>query len=43
MEVDFFSPDEKTVYVLMYWGTQEGEQKYKAEIGKIDRSIKRAN
>ncbi|MBF0101760.1 MAG: hypothetical protein HQK77_12710 [Desulfobacterales bacterium] len=41
MEVDFFSPDDKTVFVLMYWGTKEGEKKYKLEIEKIDRSIKK--
>ncbi len=41
MEVDFFSPDAQTVYVLIYWGTREGEKKYKTEIGKIDRSIRK--
>lgn len=42
MEVDFFSPDDETIYVLMYWGSPEGGKKYKAEIEKIDHSIKRA-
>jgi hypothetical protein len=42
MEVDFFSPDDKSLYALMYWGTPEAEKKYKAEIDKIDRSIKKA-
>ncbi len=43
MEVDFFSPDNKAIYVLIYWGSKEGEEKYHAEIKKIDRSIKKAN
>jgi hypothetical protein len=41
MEVNFFSPDDKAIYVLTYWGTKEGEAKHKAEIGLIDRSIRR--
>jgi len=41
MEVDFFSPDGKRVFVLMYYGMPEGERRYKQEIDKIDRSIKR--
>ncbi len=42
IEVNFFSPDEKSVYVLIFWGTKEGEKKYRAEIEKIDHSIKKA-
>ena len=42
IEVNFFSPDEKTVYALIFWGTKEGVKKYKAEIEKIDHSIKKA-
>lgn len=41
VEVDFFSPDDKTVYILMYWGTKQGEKKYADDIKAIDKSIKR--
>jgi len=42
VKVGFFSPDDKAVYILMYWGTKDGEEKLKAEIEKIDNSIKKA-
>ena len=41
VEVDFFSPDDKTVYILIYWGTKDGEKMYKSDIKTIDQSIKR--
>jgi hypothetical protein len=42
MEVNFFSPDDRTIYVLVYWGTKEGENRHKAAIEQIDKSIRKA-
>jgi len=38
---DFFSPDGETVFVMMYWGSEEAEIKYAGELARIARSIGR--
>jgi hypothetical protein len=38
---DFFSPDDKTIFVLMFWGTAYGVDKYMADLVKITESIKK--
>jgi len=35
----FFSPDRKTVFVLMYWGSAEAEARYASELKAIARSV----
>ena len=37
----FFSPDDNTLFVMMYWGTETAETKYAKELAGIAKSIKR--
>jgi hypothetical protein len=41
VSVYFFSPDRKTVFVLMYWGTPEAGARYKKQLNAIARSIRK--
>jgi hypothetical protein len=37
----FFSPDDQTLFVMMYWGSENGEVKYAADLAEIAKSLKR--
>lgn len=39
--VDFFSPDNKTVFVMLYWGSADAETKYLNDLSNIAKSIKK--
>ena len=40
LEVSFFSPNGKSIYVILYWATESGETKYRHELEKVEQSIK---
>jgi hypothetical protein len=37
----FFSPDKKSIFVLMYWGSEMAERKYNRELKRIAHSVRR--
>lgn len=37
----FFSPDDQTLFVMMYWGSENAEVKYAADLAEIAKSLKR--
>lgn len=41
VEVHYLSPDDKRVFVLMYWGSEEGETANKEALAKITSSLKK--
>lgn len=41
VSVDFFTPDGKTLFVLLYWGTPDAEKTYEKELIAIVQSIKK--
>jgi len=41
VSVDFFSPDDKNVFVMMYWGSEDAETEHAAELKSIAKSIRK--
>jgi len=37
----FFTPDNKTIFVMMYWGAEDAEAKYASDLGAIAKSIRK--